>query len=148
MSAEFRSASDRPRPGAALRQRVQRARFLSRSVRERGRFVARELLPRRAVSRYRLREGDTTVSLRHHEHGLSAGSGDAWTLYEVFRSVDYRFPDPVVAALEERGSELRLVDIGANVGFFTLATLRRYPRAQVTAFEPDTANAALLRSNL
>jgi FkbM family methyltransferase len=127
---------------------MRRARFLSGTVRERGRFMAREALPRRAVSRYRLRDGDTTVSIRHHEHGPAAGSGDAWTLYEVFRSADYRFPEPVVAALEQRGPGLRLIDIGGNLGFFSLATLRRYPGARVTAFEPDPENASLLRSNL
>ena len=110
--------------------------------------MAREALPRRAVSRYRLRDHDARVSIRHHEHGPAAGSGDAWTLYEVFRSADYRFPEPVTAALARRGPKLRLVDIGANLGFFSLATLSRYPDARVVAFEPDPENAALLRSNL
>ncbi len=132
----------------SLRQRLRRARFLSGTVRERGRFLAREALPRRTVSTYRLRDAGTRVSIRHHEHGPTAGSGDAWTLYEVFRSADYRFPDPVVAALAPRAAELRLVDIGGNLGFFTLATLGRYPGARVTAFEPDPENAGLLRSNL
>ncbi len=148
MSPDPRSQSEGRRPGAALRRRLLRARFLSRTVRERGRFIAREAMPRRATSRYRLRDRDTLVSIRHHEHGPSAGSGDAWTLYEVFRSVDYRFPEPVVAALADRAAALRLVDIGANLGFFSLATLGRYPGARVTAFEPDPENATLLRSNL
>jgi FkbM family methyltransferase len=110
--------------------------------------MAREALPRRAVSRYRLRDHDTRVSIRHHEHGPGAGSGDAWTLYEVFRSVDYRVPDPVVAALAASADRLRLVDIGANLGFFSLMVLTRYPGARVVAFEPDPENAELLRSNL
>jgi FkbM family methyltransferase len=140
--------SDETSSTGALLHRLRRARFLSRTIRERGRFMAREALPRRAVSRYRLRDHDTRVSIRHHEHGPAAGSGDAWTLYEVFASADYRFPDPVVAALAQRGPELRLVDIGGNLGFFTLAALSRYPDARVTTFEPDPENAALLRSNL
>jgi FkbM family methyltransferase len=148
VSDEPPSTADVPRPGAALVRRLRRARFLSGTVRERRRFIAREALPRRATSRYRLHDRDTVVSIRHHEHGPSAGSGDAWTLYEVFRSPDYRFPEAVDAALALRDPELRLVDIGANLGFFSLRTLTRYPRATVTAFEPDPENATLLRSNL
>lgn len=41
-----------------------------------------------------------------------------------------------------------VIDGGANIGMFTLATLRDHPLARITAFEPDPALLALLRENL
>jgi FkbM family methyltransferase len=41
-----------------------------------------------------------------------------------------------------------VIDGGANMGFFTLATLRDHPGARVTAFEPDPAILAVLTENL
>ncbi|MFI5310985.1 MAG: FkbM family methyltransferase [Gemmatimonadales bacterium] len=41
-----------------------------------------------------------------------------------------------------------VIDGGANMGMFTLATLRDHPRARITAFEPDPALIPLLRANL
>ena len=149
MDRKLRPATESIREhGAAVRRRVRRALFLSCMVEERASFLAREALPRRATCRYRVRGEGIRVSMRHHDQGLAAGSADAWVLYEVFRSVDYRFPEGVVAALAQRGDQLRIADVGANVGFFSLRALSRYPDGTVTAFEPDGANAALLRSNL
>ena len=45
-------------------------------------------------------------------------------------------PDPVV------------IDGGANIGMFSLATLRDHPGARITAFEPDRRIGAMLRENL
>ena len=45
-------------------------------------------------------------------------------------------PDPVV------------IDGGANIGMFSLATLRDHPGARITAFEPDPGIGAMLRENL
>jgi len=45
-------------------------------------------------------------------------------------------PEPVV------------IDGGANMGMFTLATLRDHPGARITAFEPDPGVLAILRENL
>jgi len=50
--------------------------------------------------------------------------------------------------------ELRLrddavaLDIGANLGWYSLLLARRWPRARIHAFEPEPRNLALLRSNL
>jgi FkbM family methyltransferase len=41
-----------------------------------------------------------------------------------------------------------VVDGGANMGMFTLATLREHPGARIVAFEPDPAIFAILRENL
>jgi FkbM family methyltransferase len=45
-------------------------------------------------------------------------------------------PDPVV------------IDGGANIGLFSIATLRDHPRARITAFEPDPRVFRLLQHNL
>ncbi len=42
----------------------------------------------------------------------------------------------------------RVIDGGANMGMFTLATRRDHPGARITAFEPDPAVFAILRHNL
>ena len=41
-----------------------------------------------------------------------------------------------------------VIDGGANIGMFTLATLRDHPGARITAFEPDPAIRAMLEENL
>lgn len=51
-------------------------------------------------------------------------------------------------AFRTNEAEPAVIDGGANMGLFTLATLRDHPRARVIAFEPDPSIAALLRENL
>lgn len=41
-----------------------------------------------------------------------------------------------------------VIDGGANIGMFTLATLRDHPDAKITAFEPDPSVRAMLQENL
>jgi len=40
------------------------------------------------------------------------------------------------------------VDVGANIGYFTLLVARRCPRGKVFSFEPDPANYAVLKANV
>ncbi|MFI5310335.1 MAG: FkbM family methyltransferase [Gemmatimonadales bacterium] len=51
------------------------------------------------------------------------------------------------AFITERDAPV-VIDGGANMGMFTLATLREHPHARITAFEPDPALLAVLRTNL
>ena len=51
-------------------------------------------------------------------------------------------------AFEACGPAPVVIDGGANIGMFTLATLRDHPDARVTAFEPDPAVRAMLHENL
>lgn len=41
-----------------------------------------------------------------------------------------------------------LLDIGANIGAFSISAARRWPRARITAFEPEASNFAMLERNL
>ncbi len=47
----------------------------------------------------------------------------------------------------DRGDPV-VIDGGANMGAFTIATRLRHARARIVAFEPDPAIAAILRENL
>lgn len=71
----------------------------------------------------------------------AASAIEARFLYEeIFRAgcyADLGLPDrPLV------------LDVGANIGMFVLFVTRRYPHAEVHAFEPAPVSAALLRRNL
>ena len=93
-------------------------------------FVAREAARRGGTFAYRLRDAPhLSVLVRH-------GRGDAVTLGEVFHEYDYE-PPAELRSIEPR----RIVDLGANVGYFGAFALGRWPRATVTALEPDPENA-------
>lgn len=64
---------------------------------------------------------------------LSAGA-------EIFEREIYRFPSEAPAP--------RIVDGGANIGLAVLYLKQLYPRARITALEPDPGIAAVLRRNL
>jgi FkbM family methyltransferase len=108
------------------------------AVRGSSRFALREVLGRGRVGRYRLRDADFDVLIRH-------GTADAAILGEVFYQRDYEFPQPVRAALEALGRPPVVADLGANIGLFGLWVLRSFPAAEIVAFEPDPANLAVLR---
>jgi FkbM family methyltransferase len=101
-------------------------------------FVLRELSARRSVVRYSLRESGRPIIIRHN-------TADGIVLGEVFYSGHYELPDPVAARLESLGRPPAILDLGANIGLFGVFILERYRNAQITAFEPDPANAAILR---
>jgi FkbM family methyltransferase len=113
------------------------ARRLGALVRESARFAAADLLGLTGVRKYHLRRGGRPVLLRH-------GTIDVWTFYEMFARRVYEPPAAVAAALE-RADAPHVVDLGANIGMFGLDVFTRYPRARVTAYEPDAGNAAIHR---
>jgi FkbM family methyltransferase len=119
-------------------ERVVATGLRSSAVRERGRFVFRELTGRRGVSRYRLRGSPFVAFLRH-------GTPDVATLDDVFYSRHYEPPEPVARLLGSLGRPPEVLDLGANVGLFGLWALERFPGARVISFEPDPGNAELLR---
>ena len=51
-------------------------------------------------------------------------------------------------AFETLRSDPVVIDGGANIGMFSLSTLRDHPGARITAFEPDPRISAMLRENL
>ena len=79
---------------------------------------------------YRLRSAEAMrVVVRHR-------TADPVTLGEVFHERDYAPPDGLGPFAPRR-----IVDLGANVGYFGAFALSTWPAASVVAFEPDPANA-------
>jgi FkbM family methyltransferase len=103
----------------------------ARTVEESTAFAARELLGRGGAFAYTVRGGAPRVVVRH-------GTGDPATLGEVFHERDYEPPSEMPAIAPRR-----IVDLGANVGYFGAFALTRWPGSAVIAFEPDPANAAV-----
>lgn len=101
-------------------------------------FVAREVLRRRQARAYELRRNGFTAVIRH-------ATPDVVTLGEVFHRPDYAIPAQVARLLGPVERPLRVLDLGANIGLFGLFVLGERPQATVHAFEPDAANAAVLR---
>jgi FkbM family methyltransferase len=67
---------------------------------------------------------------------------------EIFRPpMDYTPPRNADEALRVIAAErpVRVLDLGANIGLFGVATLGRYPGAEVASYEPEPANFEVLR---
>jgi FkbM family methyltransferase len=73
----------------------------------------------------------------HHEDRDSAGA----LFFEIFANGCYRPGLPVSLSGE-------IVDIGANIGAFTLDAATRYPAALIHAYEPDPDTCDTLRRNV
>jgi FkbM family methyltransferase len=134
------SALDRVRAVGAhpLLERPVALALRARIVHGSGRFIARELSGSARTSDYRLRGTDLRASIRH-------GTGDVVTLGEVFHRPDYEFPTEVERSLGSRHDALTVLDLGANIGLFDLWMLSARPNARIESYEPDPANAAVLR---
>ena len=101
----------------------------ARAVQPSARFLARELLRRKGLAAYRVRGRPVQVLVRH-------ATGDPVTLGEVFHERDYVPPAGAI-----RATPSRIVDLGANVGYFGAFALTEWPGASVVAYEPDPDNA-------
>ncbi|MGH3080774.1 MAG: FkbM family methyltransferase [Gaiellaceae bacterium] len=119
-------------------KRVVQVSVQATTVREPIRFVLRELSASGRLSRYRLRGSGRPVFVRHN-------TADPLVLDEVFYTGHYETPPEVATVLDGLGRPPRVVDLGANIGLFGVWTLERWPDAQIVAFEPDRANAAVAR---
>jgi FkbM family methyltransferase len=69
------------------------------------------------------------------------GTGDIVMLHQILGRDMYRPPAPVDRLLGREQPPLRIADLGANVGYFTLQALARWPAADVLAVEADPENA-------
>lgn len=71
------------------------------------------------------------------------------TSREAFREmVAGTFDGPIWTALPTPPQHGLVLDIGAHIGYHSLAFSSRYPAAQVVAFEPNPANRQRLQANL
>jgi FkbM family methyltransferase len=88
-----------------------------------------------------LRRSGLTVHVRRR-------SGDLIMLHQIIGRDVYRPPEEVTQRLSQLAGPLRVADLGANVGFFSLRLLERYPDSEILAVEADPDNAALLARTL
>jgi FkbM family methyltransferase len=104
-------------------------------------YTLRECSGSHRTASYRLRYGDRVVHLRHN-------TTDGSILDEIFLKRIYEPPPAVEARLNALGRDLRIADLGANIGLFGAFAFARWRVAQLVAFEPHPANAALLRRTI
>lgn len=104
-----------------------------------GAFVLGEL--RGGTRSYRLAaDPGRAVVLRHRTRDMEIFD-------EIFRPPgQYTQPPGVTDALAgiDARRPLRVLDLGGNVGLFGVDVLSRYPTAQITSYEPEPANLAVL----
>lgn len=105
----------------------------ARLVRESPTFFMRALLRTPGASLYHLRELGTTVAVRHTTQ-------DGATLAEVFHSRDY---EPGAEAARAIGEPGKILDLGANVGYFGAFAASRWPGSTIVGYEADPANAQI-----
>lgn len=113
----------------------------SRLVRESLRFAWRELTAARGWRVYRVRESGLRLVLEHR-------TPDVLTLDQGFYQHAYEPPAPALRVLERLGRPPRALDLGANIGVWSLWWLGRFPGASVLALEPDPENAAKQRRTI
>ncbi|HWX43112.1 MAG TPA: FkbM family methyltransferase [Blastocatellia bacterium] len=83
----------------------------------------------------------------HLSNGLVIFSDSRTPLHELFKEV-YRtnaYTQPDIPQIVEDGV---VVDLGANIGMFSLFAAKLSPRVQVHAFEPAPGTFALLKKNV
>ncbi|HXR29479.1 MAG TPA: FkbM family methyltransferase, partial [Solirubrobacteraceae bacterium] len=127
--------------GSPLLRRAIGAQRAARALRPAARFLVCELRVG-AVGGYAIAGSALKVHLRH-------GSRDVEIFNEIFAAgrESYEPPAEVAAVLGSLGP-LSIGDLGANIGLFGIFALQRWPVASMRSFEPDPANAALLRATI
>jgi len=89
----------------------------------------------RRPSVHRIDAGGLSVLAR-----FGTNRSDVYVWHEIFTDGEYEVVDLVDPEW--------ILDLGANVGYSALWFAKRYPRANIIAVEPDTANYELLLTNV
>src|SRR6266446_7072260 len=78
-----------------------------------------------------------------------ASVGENYLSFELFwRGTQYYEPITSLVLQELAGPGATFIDVGANIGFYSLLLSRREPRLNVIAFEPNPKNYRLLKMNV
>jgi FkbM family methyltransferase len=122
-----------------LGQAVRAARAIL--PRQRARFVWRDLTDSAQTLReWELKDGRRPVAVRSRSRDLDI-------LREMFVEDVYAPPEAVTEILRHRG-QLKIVDLGANIGLFGIWAQARWPGAELHGFEPDPTNLPVLDRNI
>lgn len=101
--------------------------------------------------------GRARVDVRARDSGFAAsialrpGTSDVAVFEQVFLANDYnlrrlRQYSGIMAAYRAMSAPL-VLDLGANIGLFSLYAAKNFPRAKIVAIEPEAENFALLAGN-
>ncbi|HEY3249785.1 MAG TPA: FkbM family methyltransferase [Ignavibacteria bacterium] len=88
---------------------------------------------------------DSSVNYMKLKNGLKLSAiksqGDLTTLFEIFIDEDYDF-------IGEKSEEINIMDIGANVGYFSMYISKRFPKSNIYSFEPFPNTFKRLTENI
>jgi FkbM family methyltransferase len=102
-------------------------------------FAGRERSGASTTACYRLRDLDQVICCRHGTHDLEI-------IHELFVQRDYAVPAHIRELLAPGGiRRLNVVDLGANIGAFSVFVQTELPVARLVSVEADAENFALLR---
>jgi FkbM family methyltransferase len=87
-----------------------------------------------------------TYALDAHSIVLRHGTMDNFTFKEIFVLDTYDFPEQVQNRL--LGRPVRILDLGGNIGFFTVWACMNLDVESAMAFEPDPENARQFRRHI
>jgi FkbM family methyltransferase len=94
----------------------------------------------RKIMCYRLRDLDHIVCIRHGTHDLEI-------VHELFVRQDYRLPSHIRLLLAQNGPPaLNVVDLGANIGAFSIFVQSVLPVAGLVSIEADAENFSVLEA--
>ena len=107
---------------------------------DRALFAARVREDADVLGDYGLDGSPVRVLLRHGPHS------DVGVFHEIFHAGIYTPPAEPEARLDALGRPPRVVDAGGNVGLFGAWLLARRPGAEITSYEPEPGNLAVLEA--
>jgi FkbM family methyltransferase len=140
------AVNPRPRPGRLVRaaRRLGRTAGTVSDLLRRVRAVARRALADLRLEFIRRRVQRTADGDVVHVAGLSFRVTHGGSAYRSYHDALVRRD----GAFTSSSDAPVVIDGGASMGMFILATLRDHPAARITAFEPDPAVFPLLRENV
>jgi FkbM family methyltransferase len=129
-----------------LSQRLLQARAFfallreARGAREKIAFCAYALRGRRVESSG---SGELVLNFKRAKLCLGRGAGELYAYVEIFVDDDYE-----LSRLTIDDSGEAIVDVGANIGVFSLAAAQRFPRSPIYSLEPGAAPFGRLVRNV